>query len=108
MQKRIELKEPDIPLFFTRIKVNADISEEKKTKKHKKNEETNEPLVIFDPPLNVFKEKLVSSYTHIKDVVSKILDLTSLSIKVIELPHKKIFDLKNLTDLLEIKKYLAK
>jgi hypothetical protein len=94
-QKRIELKEPNIPLFYTKIKVSTEVSEEKKKSKNKKNEETNEPLVIFDPPLHIFKEKLISSYTHIKDVVSKILDLTSLSIKVIELPHKKIF---NLTD----------
>lgn len=119
-KKRIELKEPDIPLFFTKIKVSADVSDEKK-KKNKKGEEDakNKNLIIFDPPLKNFQEKLISSYTHIKDVVSKLLDLTSLSIKVIELPHKKIFDLddnypiyKNglaeLTEIIEVGKKQAK
>ncbi len=93
-QKSFELLEPLIPLFVTKIKINSKDDDKKKTKSHKA-EETVDKLIIFDPPLGIFKDKLVSAFTHIKDVIGKINDLMSLSIKVIELTPKKIFELKD-------------
>lgn len=94
-----ECFEPEIPLFVNKIRVRSE--DKKKSKSHKKDkeakaeEDSSDKLIIYDPPIGEFKDKLFSAFTHIKNVVSKITDLMSLSIKVIELPSKKIFELKD-------------
>jgi len=116
--KNTECVEPKVPLFVTKIKIDTKDDEKKKTKSHKI-DETVDKLIIFEPSLGEFKDHLISSYTHIKDVLGKIIDLMSLSIKVIELAPKKIFELKDdypiyknafteLNDIIEVAKKQAK
>lgn len=93
--KNTECLEPEIPLFVTKIKINHKEDEKGKKSKSNKTDESVDKLIIFDPPLGVFKDKLTSAFTHIKGVTAKIIDLISLSIKVIELMPRKIFDLKD-------------
>jgi len=119
--KNTDCLEPKIPLFVTKIKIYSkeDSDKVKKDKSSNKAKESVDKLIIFDPPLGVFKEKLTSAFTHIKDVISKITDLMSSSIKVLELTPKKIFDLSDdypiyqkasgeLSEIIEVAKKQAK
>lgn len=92
--KVVDCLEPEIPLFVTKIKINSKEGHKSKKTKSNKTDESVDKLIIFDPPLGDFKDMLTKSFTHINDVISKIIDLMSLSVKVIELVPRKIFDLK--------------
>ena len=94
IKNRFEFIVPVIPLFVIKIKINSGIDDKKKLKNKKdgeKEEDFLEKLIIFDPPLWKFKENLINSFTHLKNVVWKISDLTSLAMKVIDIPKRKIF-----------------
>ena len=86
-----EFLETEVPLFVTKIKINSNPEEKKKSKNKKEDEDAQDKLIIFDPPLKTFKDNLLSSFTHIKDVILQITDLMSLSMKVLELTPRKIF-----------------
>jgi hypothetical protein len=117
--KVVDCFEPKIPLFVTKIKINSKEDDKHKKNKSNKTDESVDKLIIFDPPLGVFKDKLTNAFTHINDVISKITDLMSLSVKVIELPTTKIFNLQadypiyqkafaELNEIIEVSKKQAK
>ena len=79
--------ESTVPLFVTEIK-SKEYDTKEKTAPRK-------VQIIFEPKLQEFSNNLFLSFRQIKDVINKISDLMSQSMRVIELDRKNIFELND-------------
>jgi dynein heavy chain len=83
-------EESKIPLFNTKLKLKEIVEKEKKEGKEKDSKHSKYEIV-FEPKLEDFGHHFLKSFVIIKDIIARITDLMSQSIKVVELEKKQVF-----------------
>ena len=81
------------PLFKVKL-ITPILKKEKKEKKGDEKKEKKE-ILVFEPKLTEYEASLEKAYTHIQVVTNRLQDLMSLSIKIVPLTEKKVFELKD-------------